>query len=319
MTPKISIIVPVYNSENYLKRCVESILNQTHQNIELILVDDGSTDKSPELCDVYAHNNKVKVEHIKNCGAGGARNVGLRIATGDYISFVDSDDWIHPDMLKTMLSIALEKKINLVECDLITVNNEEDINIDSKYSITIESRIDALKRILTNQRFSVVVKLYKRELLNGIFFREHIMSEDAYFSIEVLNKLTTQAIIPNTFYFYFSNTESVSKTPFSIKKLDTLDSALFIQNEILKKEKDQELIEITRKFVLEVLMYNYTELHYNPQLDSSLKHRKLIKQLIKENYAHKDASLRLKLARFLPIKMYSISIKLNALIKNNRQ
>ena len=316
MEPKISIIVPVYNSEKFLKRCIDSVLSQTHQNIEIILVNDGSIDKSSEICDLYAKKDNVKVEHIKNSGAGGARNVGLRLATGDYISFVDSDDWIHPEMLKTMLSTCQENGVSLVECDLVRVKSHLKIpNIENKYSVIIKSRIESLKQILLDQRFSVVVRLYKKELLNDIFFQENIMSEDVYFTLEVFGRISTLAVIPNKFYYYFLNTESVSKKPYSVKKLDTIDSALFIQNEILKNENDTELIETTRKFVMEILMINYTELQYNSEIDSSLKYRKQIKELIRKNYSIKDSSLPLILARFLPITIFNITIKMNSLMK----
>ena len=320
MEPKISIIIPVYNSEVYLKRCIDSVLNQTYQNIEVILINDGSIDQSREICDSYKENRKVKVKHIKNSGAGGARNIGLKLATGDYISFVDSDDWIHPEMLKVMLSVLKRNNVQLVECDLIKVDSVlENSNIGNNYRIILESRMDTLKRIIKNQRFSVVIRLYKKELLNNIFFIENIMSEDVYFTYRVISKINALARIPLALYYYYYNAQSVTKQPYSLKQLDTLDSALYIQTEVLQNENDLKLIEITRKFMLEILLYNYNQLNYNSNLDVSLVHRKKIKQLIKENYTKKNnASLHLKLARYTPIYFFSLLATFYAFIKKNK-
>lgn len=104
---KISIIIPVYKVENYLERCVESVLNQTHQNLEIILVDDGSPDRCGKMCDLYSQkDNRIKVIHKENGGLSDARNVALDIATGDYIGFVDSDDYVEEDMFKTLYQLA---------------------------------------------------------------------------------------------------------------------------------------------------------------------------------------------------------------------
>ena len=114
----ISVIVPVYKTEEYLERCVNSILNQTYKDIELIIVDDGSPDKCPAICDTFAQmDERVKVIHKVNGGVSTARNAGLEIATGDYIAFVDSDDYIELDMYEKMISKAVEYDCDVVMCD----------------------------------------------------------------------------------------------------------------------------------------------------------------------------------------------------------
>ena len=115
-TPLISIIVPVYNVEKYLSRCIESILSQSYKNLELILVDDGSTDLSYEICKKYkAEDNRVIITNQKNAGSSVARNTGLSYAKGEFIGFVDSDDWVLPNMFDVMISKALKHKLNIVE------------------------------------------------------------------------------------------------------------------------------------------------------------------------------------------------------------
>lgn len=116
-SPLISIIVPVYNVEPYVSKCLESILRQTYQNIEIIIIDDGSTDGGSDICDAYAHKDKrIKVIHQSNEGVSGARNVGLRIAKGEFIGFVDSDDWIEADMYEYLLQNIQQQDADIAIC-----------------------------------------------------------------------------------------------------------------------------------------------------------------------------------------------------------
>ena len=119
---KISVIVPVYKAEKFLSNCIKSILNQTYHDLEVILVDDGSPDSSGQICEEYAKkDNRIKVIHQKNAGVAAARNVGLDLATGDYITFVDSDDYIRPQMYEKMLKCAQNNHCDLVMCDCMKV------------------------------------------------------------------------------------------------------------------------------------------------------------------------------------------------------
>ena len=116
--PLISIIVPVYNVEKYLSKCIDSIINQTYKNIEIILIDDGSTDSSGAICDKYALvDSRIHVLHIENSGVSNARNVGLNHATGDYIGFVDSDDYIEPNMYELLLEELIADDVDVVQCN----------------------------------------------------------------------------------------------------------------------------------------------------------------------------------------------------------
>ena len=122
----ISIIVPVYNVESYLKKCLESIINQTYKNIEIILIDDGSTDSSGKICDDYANKDKrIKVIHKQNGGVSDARNTALDICRGDYIGFIDSDDYIELDMYETLLKFLLNNNLDVAMCSSYTVKNKQ--------------------------------------------------------------------------------------------------------------------------------------------------------------------------------------------------
>ena len=153
----VSVIVPIYNAENYLHECVDSILAQTIHDIEVILVDDGSTDESENICDAYClKDNRVRVFHKTNGGISSARNLGLKYAQGEYISFIDSDDWIDINALEDMYNLAKKENSDIVICDMIdhyiTDNNSEKqiyhncTNYDSVYEVTPSASNKIFKR-----------------------------------------------------------------------------------------------------------------------------------------------------------------------------
>lgn len=189
----ISVIVPVYKAEKYIERCICSILRQTFQNIEVILVDDGSPDKSGEICDMWALKDKrIKVIHQKNAGAGAARNAGLRVAKGEYIGFVDSDDWIEPQMYEVMYN-AIEKYS--ADVGMCNISSRTEFSMHESYDnrkfpfelknqdemLSIFFRVHGEKGIL-----SVCRRLIHKSVLKDFMFVEGTISEDvsaAYYFI----------------------------------------------------------------------------------------------------------------------------------------
>lgn len=186
--PLITIIVPVYNAERYLSRCVDSILRSFYKNWQLILVDDGSTDGSGQICDKYAENDdRIEAYHIANAGVSNARNVGLNHAQGVYVGFVDSDDWIHEEMYSKMVQFA---QIN--DCDMVQVNFVEKGEDDSHREIFCDTKghiktdhtilLEYAKGNITNNVWN---KLFKHELLNRLRFdTNYSVGEDAKFIYE---------------------------------------------------------------------------------------------------------------------------------------
>ncbi|MBT8394071.1 MAG: glycosyltransferase, partial [Bacteroidia bacterium] len=168
-SPLISVIVPIYNVERFLPRCIESIMGQSYPNLEIILIDDESPDNCGAICDAYSEkDDRIIVIHQKNAELSGARNSGLDIATGEYISFVDSDDWMEPDMLQEMLSFALKNGLDVVECGSIKSNEQRD---DKNYSSgVIETNEQALERIIKNQTFAVWRRIIHKNLLEDLRF-----------------------------------------------------------------------------------------------------------------------------------------------------
>lgn len=221
--PKVSIIVPVYNAERYLYECVDSILNQTLADIEVILVDDGSTDSSPAICDAYAQSDsRVKVIHKPNGRAASARNAGIRVASGEYIAFVDSDDWIDPEMYEQMMST----KADVTLCDYVRFQGEKEFpftqpNVSAGFYDKAQIRekiypylvMDGIEYPIT---ISNCVMLIRRDVIvkNRLSYREDIhISEDAPFGSEVLYCANSFAYLKGEQFYHYRITDgSASRT-----------------------------------------------------------------------------------------------------------
>lgn len=224
--PLLSVIIPVYNSEQYLTECIDSILNQTYRNIEIILVDDGSTDGSGTICDTYAQREKrVRVIHQDNRGVSSARNTGLSIAQGDFFAFVDSDDICERNMYQSMVSIALETNVDMVICSGFYFSQSERNNITPCLSKEVElmnsSKMitDYLWHDNGNTILFTVIwnKLFRSSYFKNIIaFREDMsIHEDEAFATSIyLNKFTL-AKVEKPFYGYRKNVNSITYRPFS--------------------------------------------------------------------------------------------------------
>ena len=214
--PLISIIVPVYQVEKYLEKCINSIIAQTYKNLEIILVDDGSTDNCPAICDRFQKEDaRIKVIHQQNGGLSHARNAGLEIATGDFIGFVDSDDWIEPNMYEILMSALQDTGAEIAVC-----NRQTEIS-DSKYlpaNITsckrkLYSSKEALRLIINgrgNIRNTVWNKLYKRTVLSNISFPEGKIYEDLLWTPLVIGNAKLIVCMDSPLYHYLNRTDSLS-------------------------------------------------------------------------------------------------------------
>ncbi len=212
----ISVIIPVYNAEKYLRRCLDSVLNQKNVKLEIVLVDDGSTDRSGTICDEYAKcDERILVLHQKNGGASNARNHGMQIAKGDYIGFVDSDDWIEDDMYCYLLGLINSYDADAAVCEYITAKHKGKTN-KQKEVLTIRQR-EELARFFYRldggkSFFSVWNCLYKKELLKNIRFLENQINEDVYFTYEIYKKANKIVFSNLTKYYYFVNSHSVTNS-----------------------------------------------------------------------------------------------------------
>ena len=219
--PLISVIVPVYKVEKYLDRCVESIVNQTYTNLEIILVDDGSPDNCPKMCDDWAKkDSRIKVIHKENGGLSSARNAGLDFMTGEYLFFVDSDDFITNDAIFLLLS-ALQNDETLLAFASIESKRNSFLGV---YSLGFYGKIDA-KLCLDNLNrcISACNKLFHKRLWDARRFKEGILYEDAELIYKIYLDLDYITVLDNVTYVYCENDLSITSQTFHIKQLGIID------------------------------------------------------------------------------------------------
>ncbi|MGN1139180.1 MAG: glycosyltransferase family 2 protein [Ruminococcus sp.] len=225
MNPKVSIIVPVYKTKDTVKECVDSLLCQTLKNIEIILVDDGSPDESGKICDEFCSDKRVKVIHKENGGLSSARNAGLKAATGEYIGFVDSDDYVHPEMFERLYNRIISDKSDICICSHYTVDNAG--NNNEHFFINIPELLD--KEMILNYLILPLIgankerneseiegfvwrNLYRRELIKEYEFKSEgeYFAEDIVSDLELYIKCKQISILNECLYYYRYNGESLS-------------------------------------------------------------------------------------------------------------
>lgn len=225
--PLISVIVPIYNVEKYLDRCVESIVNQTYKKLEIILVDDGSPDNCPQMCESWAEKDKrIKVVHKENGGLSDARNAGMPFATGEIISFIDSDDWIELDMFEKMLNRMQKDNSDIVSCGVKWVEEDGSLIRDVTSENEILDNKTAMKELLNDSKLKQHVwnKIYKYDMIKNIPFEKGKYHEDVFWSYQIVGIAKKVSIIKESFYNYVQRSNSIMGEGFSVKRLDALDA-----------------------------------------------------------------------------------------------
>lgn len=225
--PLISIIVPIYNVEKYLDRCIDSIINQTYSNIDIILVDDGSTDNCPKICDSWSKKDKrVRVVHQKNKGAAVAKNIGLKEALGDLIAFCDADDYLHVDMLQVMCDCMNQTKSDIVICGVNWVTESGSVIRVENSDNTELYQPDAMRNLLENRSVKEQVwdKLYKRQCLENILFVEKKKIDDVFWTYKVIGNALKIAIVHDPLYYYTQRESSVMGAGYQDYWMQTLEA-----------------------------------------------------------------------------------------------
>ena len=228
MADKISVIVPVYNVEAYLERCVESILQQTYAHFELILINDGSTDSSGQICDHLASQyENIKVYHIENAGVSNARNMGIQLATGSWVTFIDSDDFVTQDYLATLASAVEGVNVGFAIAPLHHIKNGIVTDIPSHSGKTeLWSTEETMKELLMTTRtsFFPVAKLFKRDLLaDEKFNTNYHLAEDALFLTELLLKTRCSSVFIDKPVYYYDHREGSATTSVNRYAFDTIE------------------------------------------------------------------------------------------------
>lgn len=233
----ISVIVPIYKVEKYLKRCVNSLLNQSYSDFELILVDDGSPDNCGNICEEYAAKDKrVRVIHKENGGLSDARNAGLRIARGEYIAFVDSDDWVATNYLETLLKVIELTDSDICECEVLKTTGEIEKYKKKDEKYTSYSSEKALELLICDKILHQYVwnKLYKRSCLKDIPFAVGKINEDEFWTYQVFGNARQITKISNVLYYYFQRGSSIMGNHYNLKRLDALEAKSLRQQYIEK-------------------------------------------------------------------------------------
>lgn len=256
---KVSIIIPVYNSEQYLNRCIESLLNQSYSNLEIIIVNDGSTDKSLSICEKYKENDeRIIIIDQDNKGVGEARNTGLKNVTGDYIMWLDSDDYIEKNHIEAFVS-------NIEEDNYDVAVSLERVNIPKK-----ENSIEIIKNLLLKKIAPHLWQMiFKKEAVGNICFEDLLVGEDFVFIIDVFLNNNNFCIFEQNSYIYTYNEKSI-----------THKNDLEIKNKFV--EPNKRLLEIFEKNKL-TKYYNYYMLYVNLLIWKDSDNYKELKPLIKKN------------------------------------
>lgn len=256
MSELISVIVPVYNVEQYLEKCIDSIINQTYKNLEIILVDDGSTDNSSNLCDLLAKkDSRIAVYHKENGGLSSARNFGIDKANGEFIGFIDSDDYIDNDMYETLYNLIKQDKSDVSMCGLYNIYaNRKDSQVKEvkKYLMNAE---EAIQMVLDSKITSVtaVNKLYRKEIFSDLRYDLGKTSEDAFLIVRLLDKCNLISVTDERKYYYYHRANSITKKPFSEKSMDVIDA--YNLNYSIVKEKYPKITSSAKRRVLWAYFY----------------------------------------------------------------
>lgn len=227
---KVSVIIPVYNVAPYLNRCIDSVLAQTYKEWEIILIDDGSTDESPSICDNYGKMNKqIIVVHQKNAGLSAARNTGIDMATGNFIMFVDSDDWIHPKYIETLLSTMIINHSKMVigekkRCSKILPFEEH-----NQVAINIKKE-EAIPRMLKGEWISAWGKLYEIDLFKNIRFPEGRNNEDYAILLYLFEQCEHITYTKNIVYYYFIREGSITNASLNLHSFDEVTNGEEVWN-----------------------------------------------------------------------------------------
>ncbi len=295
MKEKISVIVPVYNVEPYIAGGIEAICSQTYPNLEIILVDDGSTDSSGRICDEYAgKDERIRVCHIANSGQSHARNVGLEMATGELIGFIDGDDAPCPQMYERLYRLLETYDAGIAECNFVGRNSLPPDELEENAVFVLGGREALYKQLdmKNRSRFpstSVWSKLFRREIIEKLRFPDGRIHEEYAYLCEALYGCRTYVYVNEILYKRTIRSDSTTKEKFSLRTLDKLEVHRE-RNRFLEKTEDRELLELSR-----AQEYNLMIHFYNLACENGMKEQAEL--LYKELHRNKKEIFRSRLPK----------------------
>lgn len=286
MQDLISIVVPIYNVEQYLSRCIDSILNQTYKNIEVLLINDGATDNSGKICEQYAVKDKrIRVIHKENGGLSDARNVGIDNANGKYICFVDSDDYVKKEYVETLYKLCLDYGVSISQCSFEIFHDYDSMSDDLGDTNTkskLISGLEMLNNMYSQKGVENIVawnKLFKKELFTDVRYPVGKIHEDEATIYKVIYKEENVAVTNKSLYRYYQRSDSITNDKFSLKRLDYLD-ALEGRLEFFKDSNESVLFAKT----LRQYCYHSLILYYKCKVE--IKDCKAILKKILDKYTY---------------------------------
>lgn len=312
LNPKVSIIVPVYNTADYLSACLDSLLAQTYENLEIIIIDDGSTDNSPAIIESYAKkDSRIKTTRQKNQGLSGARNAGLKETTGEYVTFVDSDDMIEPSMLQDMIIALEDTNSDIAVCSFKEIYpNGKIVHFNKNLPKKVYDTKSALKAMLQERGFmiSTTMKLFPTKYFKDIKFPVGKLHEDVGTTYKLIQKARNIIFLPQEYYLYCHYGDSII-SKFNDHKLDLINLTDKMCNEIDTKFSDLKNITNERRMRARFSILRQIPLDH-PETKSIIKYLRDHQNYITDNpKATKTDKIALKLALFNP-KLFQIAYKL---------
>lgn len=296
MHPVVSVVVPIYKVELYLRRCVDSILNQTYTHLEIILVNDGSPDQCGDIADSYAlKDNRVRVIHKHNGGLSDARNAGMQVVTGDYTMFVDSDDWLEKTMIEELVDKSIHYKAEVVQSAFYYAYDDY-LQLDTRYFSDKDDPVvlnnkQLMYELVINEKIKNFAwgKLYQTSLIKDIPFRKGVLFEDVFWAHHVMHRVNTYVIIHLPLLYYYQRNDSIVAS-YSPKNLDMIrglkERHLFIEMYY------SELTSESYKSLLKANLTHYTLLLANRKNGSNRFYRKKIQKYIKRYFNHFNRSVQ---------------------------
>ena len=321
MKSLVSIIIPVYKTEKYLRRCLNSIWTQDYIDLEIILVDDGSPDRSGELCDELAKlDNRIKVIHKTNGGLSSARNVGIEMAKGEYICFVDSDDYIEKDYISTLYKLMYKYNAELAKVDYIETT-DDDYSVRQEVTQEVVFENEEIEEAYLKLRVdSACVFLYKKSLVGNTRFLEGKTSEDIPFNFEIFQKAKRMVYLPAKKYYYWHNPESISNGPLDPNMFNYLNFRRDIYEHYTDKGND-ELIKKAESLYARAAMGLMARMALygisDRLVESECKayFRKTFSDHSKSFYSDSNTALSRKVLAFIVFNMYPVAKLMGRFIK----
>lgn len=315
--PFVSIIIPVYNVASFLPDCLDSVLNQTFSDFEVLCVDDGSTDKSIDILNQYAQkDSRIRILTQKNKGCSVARNNALAVAQGKYIAFLDSDDAYHPQFLSVLTRVAQEENVPLVWCDFQEIPQEQRGIKTENHSNLIRHIVytdvfDSFIRAKLSAGVTVWNKLYRRDILDGIEFPTNInIMEDRIFCVKVMYHCQTAAYVPLSLIYIRQRMGSLTRSKITHKKVDDHLKcvelmSLFFENKPLKQKTRREIQKKGATICLKTCLHLAKQMDKSACLESWEKYRPILQSLREKGiYVPKRMSLFNRIKSFLFLNRY---------------